>query len=199
MPATLNARPMPQRPANGLLAWEATIGYLRLQYRLDAMLTIRAISEGSVINWNAYAVWGQNTEQVTDKLTLVAALRDLWATIDRKHVIFESREAMLRRPANYKDDEWLDKATHTIFNQMLDLLSIAFLGAWTMTIIYEPVEIADVRFQVRLSADQTSVNLLGQGATLQEACRDLLRVTAQTHIKRRTGQWQIVPSSGSEP
>lgn len=195
MPATLNARPMPQRPANGLLAWEATIGYLRLQYRLDAILTIRAISEGSVVRWNAYAVWGQNAEQVTDKPTMIAALRDLWTVIDRKHVIFESREAMIRRPANYKDDEWLDKTTQTIFNQMLDLLSIAFLGAWELSIIYEPVEIADMRFQVRLSADQTSVDLLGQGATLEAACRDLLRVTAQSHVKRRTRQWPTVSDS----
>jgi len=105
-----------QRPANGLLAWEATIGYLRLQYRLDARLTLQAVANANMVMWNAYAVWGQNTEQVTGKLSMQAALRDLWSLVDRKHVIFESREAMLRRPSNYKDDEWLDSATHTIFS-----------------------------------------------------------------------------------
>lgn len=195
MPATLNARPMPQRPVNGLLAWEATIGYLRLQYRLDARLTLQAVANAQVITWSAYAVWGQNTEQVVGKLSIQAALRDLWSQVDHKHVIFESREAMLRRPANYKDDEWLDVGTETVFSQMLDLLSIAFAGNWTLTIIYEPVEIADVRFQIRLTADQSGVNLLGQGATLQQACRDVQRVTAQTHIKRRTGQWPTVSGS----
>lgn len=185
MPATLNARPMPPRPANGLLAWEATIGYLRLQYRLDANLTVQAVASDNLIRWSAYAVWGQNSEQVNDKLTLQAALKDLWAVIDRKHVIFESREAMLRRPANYQDDEWLDGATNTILNQMLDLFHLAYPNAWTLKMIYEPVEIADVRFQVRLSAVNNGLNLMGQGATLREACRDLLRVTAQTHIRRR--------------
>jgi len=188
MPATLNARPMPQRPANGLLAWEATIGYLRLQYRLDARLTLQAVANAGLVTWSAYAVWGQNTEQVTAKLSLPSALRDLWAEVDRKHVIFESREAMLRRPANYKDDEWLDRSTQILVDQMLDLFNIAFLNAWTLTVIYEAVEMADVRFQARVGAEDGELNLLGQGATLQAACRDVLRVTAQTHIQRRTKQ-----------
>ncbi len=186
MPATLNARPMPQRPANGLLAWEATIGYLRLQYRLDARLTLQAVANANLVTWSAYAVWGQNTEQVIGKLSMQSALRDLWLQVDHKHVIFASREAMLRRPSNYKDDEWLDIATQTNFNQMLDLFQIAFRDAWTLTIIYEPVEIADVRFQARLNAKKDGLNLLGQGATLREACRDLLRVTAQDYIQRRS-------------
>jgi len=189
MPATLNARPMPQRPANGLLAWEATIGYLRLQYRLDARLTLQAVANANVVTWSAYAVWGQNTEQVTGKLSMQSALRDLWSQVDHKHVIFESREAMLRRPSNYKDNEWLDDATNTVFSQMLELFHVAFINAWTLTIIYEPVEIADARFQARLSASKDGLNLLGQGADLQDACRDLLRVTAQNHIKRRTQQF----------
>ncbi len=188
MPATLNARPMPQRPANGLLAWEATIGYLRLQYRLDARLTLQVVADTQLVTWSAYAIWGQNTEQVTGKTSLAEVLRDLWAQVDQRHVIFESREAMLRRPANYKDDEWLDRGTQIIFDQMLDLFHVAFTSTWTLIVIYEPVEIADVRFQARFSADNGELKLLGQGGTLQAACRDLLRVTAQTHIQRRTRQ-----------
>jgi hypothetical protein len=194
MPATLNARPMPQRPANGLLAWEATIGYLRLQYGLDARLTLQAVANSNVIGWSAYAVWGQNTEQVTGRVSLPAALRDLWSEVDRKHVIFESREAMIRRPSNYKDDEWIDRTTQIVFDQLLDLFHIAFADAWLLTINYEPVEIADVRFQARLGVEKDGLNLLGQGATLQSACRDLLRVMAQTHIKRRTRQAMNKPT-----
>jgi hypothetical protein len=179
---------MPQRPANGLLAWEATIGYLRLQYRLDARLTLQAVASANLVMWSAYAIWGQNTEQVTSKLSMQSALRDLWSQVDHKHVIFESREAMLRRPANYKDDEWLDSGTQSSLSQILDLFQMAYLNTWTLTIIYEPVEIADVRFQARLTAGQDSLNVLGQGATLREACRDLLRVTAQNHIQRRSRQ-----------
>lgn len=188
MPPTLNSRPMPKRPANGLLAWEATIGYLRLQYGLEARLTLQAVTQANATLWSAYAVWGQNTEQVTDKASITDALRDLWSQVDRKHVIFESREAMLRRPVNYDDHEWLDKATQTVFDQMIELVHIAFGGAWTLTIIYEPVEIADVRFQTRLIAEPNTVSLLGQGGTLQEACRDLLREIAQIHIQRRIRQ-----------
>lgn len=188
MPPTLNSRPMPKRPANGLLAWEATIGYLRLQYGLEARLTLQGVTEATSTLWSAYAVWGQNTEQVTDKTSIVDALRDLWAQVDRRHVIFESREAMLRRPVNYADHEWFDKATQTVFDQMIELIHIAFSGVWTLTIIYEPVEIADVRFQIRLVAEPSNMNLLGQGGTLQEACRDLLREIAQIHIQRRIRQ-----------
>lgn len=194
MPATLNARPMPQRPANGLLAWEATIGYLRLQYRLDARLTLQAVADVHLVMWSAYAVWGQNTEQVSEKLSMQAALRDLWLQVNHKHVIFASREAMLRRPSNYEDDEWLDSATQIIFNQMFNVFHIALVSPWTLTIIYEPVEIADVRFQARLAVAKDEINLLGQGATLQEACRDLLRVTAQNHIQQRV---RSVPKESS--
>jgi hypothetical protein len=179
---------MPKRPANGLLAWEATIGYLRLQYGLEARLTLQAVTDTNVTVWSAYAVWGQNTEQVTDKPTIVDALRDLWSLVDRKHVIFESREAMLRRPVNYDESEWFDRPTQTVFDQMIELVHIAFSGAWTLTIIYEPVEIADVRFQTRLIAEPNNLNLIGQGGTLAEACRDLLRVIAQVHIQRRIRQ-----------
>ncbi len=188
MPATLNSRPMPQRPANGLLAWEATIGYLRLQYRLDARLTVQAMMDSGFITWSAYAVWGQNTEQVTGKPTFASALRDLWAQVDHNHVIFESREAMIRRPSNYKDDEWLDQATQIVFDQMVGLLQIALGNTWKLTIIYEPVEVADVRFHMRVITGDDGFNLMGQGATMQAACRDLLRVTAQAHIQRRARQ-----------
>lgn len=194
MPVTLNARPMPQRPANGLLAWEATIGYLRQQYRLDATLTLQAVSSEGVLTWSAYAVWGQITEQVIGKATMPAALRDLWAQIDRNHVIFDTREAMLRRPANYGDEEWLDAATKSVFNQLLDLLRIACDPAWTLTVIYEPVEMADLRFHVQLTG-QDNVTMMGQGSTLQTACRDLLRVLAQLHIQRRKRQTSEMKSS----
>lgn len=195
MPATLNSRPMPQRPANGLLAWEATIGYLRLQYRLDARLTLQAAMDSGFMAWSAYAVWGQNTEHVTGKPTLASALRDLWAQVDRNHVIFESREAMIRRPSNYGDHEWLDQTTQIVFDQLLGLLQIALGNTWKLTIIYEPVEVADVRFHMRVNTGDDGTSLMGQGATMQAACRDLLRVTAQAHILRRAGH---KPSISSE-
>lgn len=184
---------MPHRPSNGLLAWEATIGYIRSQYRLDSTLTLRAEPDGGFVNWHAVAVWGQNSEQVSDKPTLADALRDLWRQIDRKHVIFESREALIRRPTNYADHEWLDDDTRTILNQTLDLLQVACAPAWILTLIYEPVEIPELRFEVGLTANN-AVHLLGQGATLQDACRDLYRRLAQDFIQRSTREMpKVVP------
>ena len=113
--------------------------------------------------------------------------------IDRKHVIFESREALIRRPTNYADHEWLDADTRTILNQTLDLLQMTCPPSWTLTLIYEPVEMAELRFQAGLTANN-AVHLLGQGATLQDACRDLYRRLAQNFIQRSTREMpKVVP------
>lgn len=185
MPETIPARPLPRRPANGLLAWEATVGYLRSHYRMDAALTIQVVSSqpGQVL-WHASAVWGQNGEQVRDRLSMGVALRDLWREIDRKHVIFETREALIRRPMNYADDEWIDGDTHVILNQLFDLVQVMADGDWNLTITYEPVELASQRFQIRLVTTAEMPAFTGQGATLQEACRELYRATAQHYMVR---------------
>ncbi|MEZ4667769.1 MAG: hypothetical protein R3E39_07620 [Anaerolineae bacterium] len=53
------------------------------------------------------------------------------------------------------------------------------------SLIYEPVEIPELRFQAGLTTNN-AVKLLGQGATLQDACRDLYRRLAQDFIQRST-------------
>ncbi|MEZ4667768.1 MAG: hypothetical protein R3E39_07615 [Anaerolineae bacterium] len=82
MPETLRSRPLPSRPSTGLLAWEATMGYIRGQYRLDTTLTVQAVPEAGNIHWQAAATWGQNSEQVGGKSSLPDALRDLWRQVD---------------------------------------------------------------------------------------------------------------------
>lgn len=193
MPETLKSRPMPQRPSTGLLAWESTIGYIRNQYHLDVTLTLQATPEAGSISWQAIAVWGQNSEQVGDKLTLADALRDLWRQIDRKHIIFESREALIRRPTNYADHEWLDDDTRIMLNQTLDVILVACAPVWTLTFIYQPVEMPDLRFQAGLTA-HNAVQLLERGPTLQAACRELYRRLAQNFIQRSTHEMpKVVP------
>jgi hypothetical protein len=102
MPETIASRPLPFRPQTGLLAWEATIGYISGQYSLDAMLTIHAYPfDNGAVGWGAMASWGNNRETVQDLPTLGTALGELWAQVDHHHVIFEHREAVIKRPSNY--------------------------------------------------------------------------------------------------
>src|SRR5690606_41225850 len=57
---TIITRPLPKRPETGLQAWLATIGYLGTEYSPDAMLTLRAVPNGSgAFLWSGAASWGQ--------------------------------------------------------------------------------------------------------------------------------------------
>ncbi|MBL8162579.1 MAG: hypothetical protein JNJ61_11380 [Anaerolineae bacterium] len=183
MPETIASRPLPKRPENGLLAWQATIGYISSQYSLDAMLTLQAfpLTDGAVV-WAAAASWGQNREQVQDMHSLPEALRDLWKEVDRSHVIFESREAVLKRPSNYSDNEWLDIDTATILERLLQVSYSVYGDSWQMVLVYQPVEKPDARFQARLLVPPRGVQTSGQGATLRDACRDLYRNAAQFFV-----------------
>lgn len=179
MPETIASRPLPQRPSNGLLAWQSTIGYISAQYSLDATLTIQAHAEDKkTVLWDAAVTWKQVAEKVTGKPSLIAALRDLWREVDRNHVIFESREAMLRRPTNYADDEWLDKDTETILHRVVQVTQAVYRKDWAIILIYRPVETTQTRCMVRLLARQNTVQTAGQGPTLREACHDLYRNAA---------------------
>ncbi len=183
MSETIFSRPTPQRPANGLLAWQATIGYIRYQYDLSAMLSIQADSlPGGVIQWKASATWGQSIEKVTERPSLADALRDLWTEVDRKHLIFESPETLVKRPANYADHEWLDADTHTILNQTLDLIHSVYGSDWTLAIVYQPVEVPAMRFQADLLTKKRQVQMGGFGPTLLDACRDLYRSAAHKFL-----------------
>jgi hypothetical protein len=183
MNETIFSRPRPQRPANGLLAWQATIGYLRYQYDLNAVLSIEGYPlPGGAMIWSAAAIWGQSSEKVADRASLADALRDLWDEVDRKHLIFESPEALAKRPANYADDEWLDTDTHAILNQTLDLIYSVYGSDWTLALVYQPVEVPSMRFQVDLLTRQRKAQMGGFGPTMLEACRDLYRSAAHKFL-----------------
>jgi hypothetical protein len=188
MSETIASRPLPHRPQNGLLAWEATIGYISSQYSLDAMLTIHAYPGGSnTVSWGAMATWGQNGEQVRDLPTLAAALRDLWKQVDQHHVIFEHREATIKRPANYNDNEWLDNDTKAILERVLQVTGTVYGNDWLLVLVYQPVESANVRFQARLIDQGNGIKTGGHGPSLRDACRDLYRNAAH-HFMTRSGK-----------
>ncbi|MEO8612675.1 MAG: hypothetical protein ABI690_32575 [Chloroflexota bacterium] len=179
MSETIASRPLPKRPQNGLLAWEATIGYISTQYSLDAMLTIHAYPfDNGEIGWGAAATWGQNGEEVRDLPTLGNALQDLWRQVDQHHVIFEHREAVIKRPSNYADNEWLDTDTKSILERILQVTGAVYSVDWLLVLLYQPVESADTRFQARLIAQGETVKIGGQGASLRDSCRDLYRNAA---------------------
>jgi hypothetical protein len=179
MSETIASRPLPKRPQNGLLAWEATIGYISAQYSLDAMLTIRAYPlDAHEVGWGAAATWGQNGEEVYDLPTLGNALSDLWKQVDQHHVIFEQREAVIKRPSNYADNEWLDTDTKAILERILQVTRAVYEADWLLVMLYQPVESPNMRFQARLIAQQESVKIGGQGPSMRDALRDLYRNAA---------------------
>jgi hypothetical protein len=184
MPETIATRPMPKRPENGLLAWQATIGYISTQYSLDAMLTIRAYLMGGRVGWAAAASWGHNHEELRDRHTLIDALRELWRRVDHNHVIFENREAVIKRPANYADGEWLDGDTQIILERVLQVTGTVYGADWLLVLAYQPVESHDVRWQARLVAQSESVQTSGHGASMRDALRDLYRNAAHDYMAR---------------
>jgi hypothetical protein len=180
---TVVSRPMPKRPENGLLAWQATIGYMNAQYSLDAMLTMQAYptSEGAVV-WSAKASWGRNAEQVQDTDSLPTALRDLWHEVASHHILFDSKEAAFKSPAHYHDDQWLDADTALVLERLVLVTARVFGQDWLVVLVYQVVDNPTMRFQARLLAQGKTVQTSGHGPSLRDACRDLYRNAAPYYV-----------------
>ncbi len=185
---TIVQLPTPRRPETGLMAWQATIGYIGAHYSLDALLTIQAYPLDEAVGWAASASWGASEEQVRDCPSLPNALRALWQQVSQNHLIFDSREAIAKRPANYADDEWLDKQTAQLLGRMLHVTRAAFEGDWRLILVYQPVEKPEFRFQARLLAASDTVQVSGRGASLRDACRDVYRRAAPHYIAHSGSQ-----------
>jgi hypothetical protein len=176
---TLRAQPTPRRPQYGFQAWQATIGYISQVYSPDALLTLNVYPAApDDLRWKAAASWGQMLEEVDDRPSLPAALRDLWREIDRHHTIFKSLEAAARRPIKYDDNCWLDADTQTMLDRILTQASRSFGLDWRLTLVYQPIENPSLRVQARLAARSSSVHVGGRGAALRDACHDLYRNAA---------------------
>src|SRR5262245_22969931 len=178
---TIAKRPMPKRPLNGLLAWQATIGYISTQHSPDATLHMHAYPADKGILWAAAASWGQNQEQVTDLSTLAAALRELWRVVDQHHIIFHTELDSIRRPADYADDDWLDTKTSDILDRLVRVTHSVFKHDWSLNIVYQAVDNPSVRVQARLLARSNSVQVGGRGGSVHDACSDLYRNAARVY------------------
>lgn len=186
MDDTLHSRPVPQRPETGLLAWQATIGYICTEHSPDAMLTLRAVPQGASLVWGASVSWAQIMEHVEGQTSLPAALRELWAQIDHDYRIFKTVEAAAKRPANYRDEEWLDGETRATLERMIEVTAIAFGNDWQFLVMYQPIATANARVQARLLAKESTVHVSGRGATVRHACRDLYQNAAPDYFASRT-------------
>ncbi|MCB9452584.1 MAG: hypothetical protein H6672_14195 [Anaerolineaceae bacterium] len=182
MNETVASRPLPKRPEYGLLAWQATVGYLHTHYRLDAELTIFVGSAGDGVGWSAQADWGRNHELVKDRPSFPQALKDLWGQVAARHVIFESKEALIKRPANYSEHEWLDSETEEVLDELVRTASEILPDEWLITLTYRPVESPDLRWRAQLDAE--SLHIEAHQATLRDTCRSLYRSAAPEFATR---------------
>jgi hypothetical protein len=176
---------MPKRPDNGLLAWQATIGYIATEYSPDAMLTLRATPSGNGVTWQGTASWGDVLESLENQPSVPIALRDLWLLIYRNHTIFKTMEAAAKGPMNYRDDQWLDEETQTTVDRMVEVTKAAFHDDWMFIVVYQPVAVPSGRVQARLLAKNNSVHISGRGASVREACRDLYHNAAPGYFAGR--------------
>jgi hypothetical protein len=175
---TIHASPLPKRPENGWLAWLATIGYLSAEHSPDAALTIRFAPAQDGIRWSLACTWGQHQETVSDQPNLTAGLKALWQVVSASHSIFKSDEAAFRSPMYYRDDQWLDRRTLDMLDQLIALNNAAFKADWRIIILYQALDNPQMRVQARLVAKGSDIQSGGRGASLADACRSLVRNAA---------------------
>lgn len=185
--STRHKRPLPARPATGLLAWQATMGHISNHHSPDATLKIQTFSREARVFWSATVTWGSKSESVTDKASIAAALRDLWSEVSRNHAIFEHLEDAAKSPMNYDDTEWLDMATQESLQRLIWVTQIAFPGDWLLLTVYQAVENANSRVQMRLVAKNNTVTVGGRGTSVLDACRSLFR-NATPHFSTQSGK-----------
>lgn len=179
----------PNRFRSGWAAWEATAGYIAIQYSPDVTVSFIAEPVGASddINWTGRLEWAGKAEKVqTD--TLPAAMNDLWATIDFHHLIFKTRSAALKKPAGFQPDEWLDERTTQAIDRLLTVVQRVFADDWALAIFYHPTEDAGRRYEVRLLAGHEQPIWRGaRGATMRDALHALYRASFDAiaaHIQR---------------
>ncbi|MBE0690451.1 MAG: hypothetical protein IH587_10070 [Anaerolineae bacterium] len=173
---------LPRRPENGLLAWQATIGFISTIYSSDATLTVKIKPAEGKRMWQASIVFGGRHEDVTDRASLAEALRDLWLKLEANFNVFPSPAEEVRKPANYADDKWLDVDTARTLDALIDLTQTVFDQDWRMMMVYQAVNTPAQRVKMRLSARDNTVAIGGQGPSLREACRSLYRNAAPQYF-----------------
>ncbi|MCC6612609.1 MAG: hypothetical protein IT320_03965 [Anaerolineae bacterium] len=173
---------LPKRPENGLLAWQATVGFISMIYSPDATLTVKVQPEGDKRVWQASIEFGGRQEQVLARASLAEALRDLWLQLEANFTVFPNPADAVRRPANFADDKWLDADTARTLDALIDLTQTVFAQDWRMMIVYQAVDTPSQRVKMRLFAHNNAVAIGGQGPSLREACRNLYRNAAPQYF-----------------
>lgn len=168
-------RPLPPRPATGLLAWQATLGYISTRHSPDAVLKLQAYSREARVYWSASVSWGGNHEDVRDHPSLAGALRALWDEVSRNHRIFDRAEDAVKSPIHYNDAEWLDLTTQEALQRLVWVTQSVFPGDWQLVLLYQPIDLPDSRMQARLLAKNNTIAVGARGSTLVDVCRNLFR------------------------
>lgn len=179
---TVRIKRLPQRPSNGLLAWQATVGYITSELSADAALMMRVQPRDGGLRWFASVGWAGIPTQAVEGDMLAHVLRDLWTALEKVHTVFKNEVDRVRQPAAYKDDQWLDTDTHRALESLLEVTGAVFQEGWSLLFVYQAVETPAHRVKARLIAKGDAVQISGQGPTLREACRDLYRHAAPNYF-----------------
>jgi hypothetical protein len=185
---TEHARPLPSRPATGLLAWQATMGHISTHFAPDAVLKLQTYSREARVYWSASVSWGGRSEQVGEQPSMAAALRELWKEVSQQYKLFERLEDVAKAPFGYEDTEWLDMPTQESLQRLIWVTQIAFPGDWLLITLYQPVENPSTRVQMRLLAKGEAVMVGGRGASVLDACRALFRNATPYYAAQSSGK-----------
>lgn len=192
-------RLVPRRLPNGLLAWQATLGYISAQHSPDSLLEVHVYpTREEETRWSANVSWGKKQEAVQDQLTLGEALNQLWQKVERNHYIFISEEDTVRRPSGYEPDEWIDGHTLDMLTRMIETTEVAFPQDWRIIMTYQPVDMPEMRVQMRLLAKGNSITIGGRGPALLDAARELYRNAAPIYALQAQPDDTTQDEAGSE-
>jgi hypothetical protein len=172
-----------QRPPNGFAAWQATLGYIRKHHSPDALLKLHMVPTEAGARWSASVSWGGAGEQVERMPTFAAALQALWREVDNHHEVFLSAAEAFRQPGGYQEHDWLDLPTQDILHRLMWTTRGVFLLDWALVIVYQPIADPLMRVQMRLLAQENTVQVGGRGSTLLDAARDLYRHAAPVYLR----------------
>ncbi len=177
-------QPVVFRYPTAWISWQAVLGDLAARGTPDARLGVEAIGREDATHWTAELVWGENHERVGERLSLPAALLDLWNELIAHHTLYPG-DLTKRGPALYEPHECIDIETQAVLHRLLGVIRSAFGADWTLLMAYHPVAKADQRIHTRLVARRGEVAVTAGGATLIEGARALMRAAAPYFPKLR--------------
>ncbi len=178
--STVALPPQPPTFEHGWLAWQSAIGRLAGGDSPDARIRIEATARPTHIAWSVEVIWSARIERASDYKTLGLAFKALTKELTAYHWEFNEALTGLSR---YDEDDWLDPTTAGALGRLIDTLSSTLGDGWSLSLTYQPVEMAEQRVQGRLVGRAGAMAVAGRGRTLLEAVRDVLR-SAAPHLSQ---------------